>query len=238
MRTVLLVAVLLPLSLAAQSDKKKPADGPKLLQATPFGVEPGKKVKVVLRGQKLDGAKDAKLSTKGTAKVLKASATEVEVEVELPADVEGDDVTLRLTAAGGDTPPHTLCVDRVTPVAEKEPNDGLARAQPVKVGQTVHGKIDRAQDVDVYRFDAAAGQKVVIEVHAARLGSPLDSYLTLYDAAGQVVAICDDIAGSTDSRIAPTLAAAGAYRVSVADVHDQGGPTYAYRLSIRPANSP
>ena len=52
------------------------------------------------------------------------------------------------------------------------------------------------QDVDVFRFEGRAGQRVVAEVLAARLGSPVDSFLTVYDAQGRVLAANDDHGGS------------------------------------------
>jgi hypothetical protein len=72
-----------------------------------------------------------------------------------------------------------------------------------------------------------------VEVFAARYGSPLDSSLTLYTAAGQILATNDNHGGSADSLIETTLPRSGAYYVSVIDANDQGGPAYLYRLSVR-----
>src|SRR5205823_2087388 len=159
-------------------------DPAKVILARPFGVAPGKTTKLTLRGLKLENAKEVKAS-KGTVKLLKkgkvpvpqmmeAAAvgdSQVEAELTLPADVSGDDVEVT----------GKVLIDRTPPVAEEEPNDGFKDAQAVKVGQTIDGAIGRAQDVDVYRFEAKAGDKVVIEAFAARLGSALDSLLQLYD---------------------------------------------------------
>jgi hypothetical protein len=204
---------------------------------------------VTLRGLKLDSAKEVRLSPKGSAKLLKKAKvtvpaqqdaarvgdSEAEAELHVPADVKGDSVELVVVTAAGDTAAHKVLLDRAAPAREKEPNDGFKQAQPVAVGATVAGAISRGQDVDVYRFEAKAGDKVVIEMHAARHGSALDSFLTLYDADGQVIDSSDDVAGSRDSRIEATLKKAGAYHVGVTDALDQGGAAFAYRLTIRKA---
>jgi len=250
MRLLLLPLLLLPALALAQGKKKPPAkDGPKVIVAVPLGVPAGKTTKVTLRGLKLDKAKEVRLAggVKGTVKLLKKGAaavpamqeankvgnTQVEVEITLPADAKGEKVEVVVETPGGTSKNHALLLDATAVVAEKEPNDALKQAQKLPIGQTVEGKIDKPQDVDVYQFDAKAGQKVVIEVHAARLGSPVDSFLMLYGPGGEVLELNDDAEKTTDSRIEATLKKAGTYRVSVMDAHDQGGPAHVYRLTVR-----
>ncbi len=95
--------------------------------------------------------------------------------------------------------------------------------------------INPAHDVDVYRFTGQAGQHLVLEVHAARYGSALDSRLTLYDGAGPEIASNDDADATPDSRLLVTLPETGSYLVSVMDAHDQGGPAHVYRLVVASA---
>jgi hypothetical protein len=85
----------------------------------------------------------------------------------------------------------------------------------------------------VYAFEGKAGQKVVLEALAARYGGALDSFLSLHDKDGQLIASNDDIADSLDSRVEATLPTAGKYFVTVIDSHDTGGSLHAYRLSLR-----
>jgi hypothetical protein len=244
-----LLLLLLPAAVVLAQGKKKPPakDQPTVLFAVPFGVKPGGAVKITLRGLKLDSAKEVRVAPKGTARVLKKSKSpppqqmsadkagdsQVELELTLPADVAGESVQVVVVAPGGESAPHPIRIDRAAILAEKEPNDGFKQAQPVALGQVVQGAISRPQDVDTFRFEGKAGQKVVLEVHAARFGSPLDSVLTLYDASGAVLDTCDDIDGSADSRIEATLARAGTYYVAVTDARDQGAAYFLYRLTLR-----
>ncbi len=77
--------------------------------------------------------------------------------------------------------------------SEQEPNDALAASQTVEWPLTLNGHIQgsagqdvgSAEDVDLFRFSAKAGQNLVIEVDAERLGSALDSVLEIWDTTGQ-----------------------------------------------------
>jgi hypothetical protein len=160
--------------------------------------------------------------------------TQCEIEVTLPADAAEGTAELTVLTPAGESAPHKLLVEKTIPVvAEKEPNNGLKQAQPIALPQAVDGAVSQNQDVDVFRFEGKAGQRIVIEVLAARYGSPLDSFLSLHDADGRLLATCDDIEGSTDSRIEVTLPKDGAHFVSVIDVNDVGGPAHVYRLVVK-----
>jgi len=125
-------------------------------------------------------------------------------------------------------------VDQTPVIAEVEPNNSFTQAQSIAIGQTVAGVMDRGFDVDVYRFEGKAGQRVVAEIFAARYGSPLDSILTLYSADGQLLAANDDLDGTTtDSRVKVLLPRDGAYFLAVIDANDRASSAHVYRLSLR-----
>jgi hypothetical protein len=85
-------------------------------------------------------------------------------------------------------------LDQLPAAAETEPNDELSAATPLALPTTVTGAIYRTDmavgeaDVDHYRFNAKAGEQWVIEIDAARAGSPLgsalDSKIEVLTAAG------------------------------------------------------
>ncbi len=238
----------LPLLLAQEKPIPK-KEMPSVLVALPLGIPAGKTAKVTLRGLRLDTATavrfktmkaSARIQSKGKAAVpdkqeaKSVGDTQVEIEVTLPADVPDSTVEFTVLTPAGESPPHKLLVEKSIPViAEKEPNNGFKQAQPMALPQAVDGVIGQSQDVDVFRFEGKAGQRVVIEVLAARFGSALDSYLSVYDSAGRLLASCDDIEGSRDSRIALTLPKDGTYYVSVSDANDTGGVVHVYRLVVK-----
>ena len=118
-------------------------------------------------------------------------------------------------------------------VAEKEPNDGFAQAQPLTLPATVAGTIGREKDTDVYQFAGKAGQTVTVDVIAAKLGAPTDALISLYDADRRVIVTADDTDGHPDPTLSVKLPKDGVYYVSVLESNDLGGPQFGYRLRIK-----
>jgi hypothetical protein len=231
--------------LAARGDPKsaKPEDLPKIVVAVPMGVTVGAPTKVLLRGLKLDSISEVRCPTAtvkvkilgkgGAGDIPKVGNTQAEIELTLPADLTGPTVTISVRNAAGESNSHRLIIDRSPVLLEKEPNGSFQQAQPIAIGQTVSGAIERGFDVDVYRFDGKAGQQIVAEVEAARYGSPVDSLLTLYTGDGHTVAANDDLdASTTDSRLEAKLPRDGIYFLVLVDANDRGSPAHVYRLGL------
>ncbi len=76
-------------------------------------------------------------------------------------------------------------------VGESEPNNEFAQAAKLDLPAQITGVIDVGAggvgDVDVFRFSATAGEPWIIEVNAARSGSPLDSRIEIIDEFGNAV---------------------------------------------------
>ncbi|HEY2909495.1 MAG TPA: PPC domain-containing protein [Gemmataceae bacterium] len=245
---LLVACFLMPAS--AQKKKNRDAKGtPKILYAMPLVVIPGAKQKFTLRGKGLDAVKEVRIAKADGAKVKvlgskkttvgnnqsseRLGDSELQIGLDLP---NGTKAGATLTAIGptGESNAYTLLIPDDTPrVAEKEPNDGFAAAQAVAVPAAVEGRIQSDKDCDVFRFDGKKGDKVRIEVQAARFGSPVDALISVYDADRKLLAAADDSDGSPDPIVSLTLPRDGAYFISIIDAHDLGGPQFGYRLVIR-----
>ncbi len=135
-----------------------------------------------------------------------------------------------------------FAVDTLPECLEQEPNDRQPTAQKVTIPIIVNGRIEKSGDWDVFSFEGRAGDKVVAEVYARRLNSPLDSILKLTDANDKKLAVNDDYedkgAGLTthhaDSYISTILPANGTYYIHLGDAQQKGGAAYSYRLRISP----
>ena len=130
-------------------------------------------------------------------------------------------------------------VDTLPESMEAEPND-KSSAQAITLPLIINGRIDKPGDWDVFRFKGKKGDKVVAEVIARRLESPLDSLLKLIGPDGKLLTVNDDyedkgaglVTHHADSRISATLPADGEYRVHLGDTQHKGGPAYGYRLRV------
>lgn len=96
--------------------------------------------------------------------------------------------------SGGSLKPHVAAnaSGKLKEIEEQEPNDDPRKPQPVtlpiRVRGTIHaGQRPGAQDADVFRFAAKAGQVFVMEIEAARKKSPLDSRIEVLDETGEPV---------------------------------------------------
>lgn len=251
LRPFLLLATLLFLTAtSASQDKKQPAkiDPPRILHSMPLVVKKGEKQKLTLRGKGLATVKEIKIVGVDdvTAKVLAGKAvavpnnypgerigdSEVGVEFQLPATARAGEVKLVAVGPGGESTPYTLLLrDELSVVLEKEPNEGFDQAQQVTVPCAIEGVVQSERDVDVFKFAGKKGEKLRIEIQAARYGSPLDAMLTLYDADRRVVDSTSET--SPDPIVNVTLPRDGPYYVSVMDANDLGGANFGYRLVVK-----
>ena len=160
--------------------------------------------------------------------------SQVELEVDLPSSPGPAEVTLVLATATGQakTPPLAV-LDGQDVIDEQEPNNGFREAQPIEFGKTIRGSIQAPDDVDVYRFTGRAGQRVRIEVLAARAGSLLDSTISLYDTHYRSLFTNDDSDLGSDSLITATLPTDGIYYMSITDANDTGSPVHGYQLTFK-----
>jgi hypothetical protein len=97
-----------------------------------------------------------------------------------------------------------------------------------------NGRILKADEVDKWWFSARKGDDFLFDLRAARLGSPLDSIIAIYDKKGKLLKQHDDITnGNTDSSLLMSFTEDGDYYVTVADaVGGRRGKKYAYRLVV------
>lgn len=104
----------------------------------------------------------------------------------------------------------------------------------------ISGTIPAPGAEKIFTFQAVKGKKIVAEIFARRLGSPLDSILKIYDPDGREIAVNDDFERPNvgynmqhvDSFICFTPAKDGVYTVKVADTAETGGRDHQFFLRI------
>lgn len=135
-----------------------------------------------------------------------------------------------------------IAANSLPEVAEAEVNDSANLAQPLNGPVVVNGRIERPGDVDWFALRGRAGDVLVCEVLARRLGSPLDSRLVLTDASGRELAVNDDQPDPgrgldthhADAYLRVRLPAEGRYHVRLEEAQGKGGAEFGYRLRVSP----
>lgn len=230
----------------AQDKKDEKKDQPVVILSNPLGVPLGVTTKVTLRGMKLDEASEiravesevsVKLVSKGKSKIDQQEASligdsQIVAELTLPSELADPLLSLVVVTPSGVSKPLAILVGGSI-LPEQEPNPGFKQSQLITCPAVIAGQIQNSHDVDVFRYMAQAGERVIFEVQARQHGSALDATVTLYDEKGQLVASSDDRDEARDPLLDATFAKAGVYYLSLGDAHDQGGAAHPYRLVIR-----
>jgi hypothetical protein len=118
--------------------------------------------------------------------------------------------------SGSSSGTYSLSLD-VTPLADVGDTTGSAQALSLTPSspQQLPGIIDAGGDSDLYQVTLAAGDTLDVKTDAASLGS-LDSYVRVFDAAGNQLASNDNESpGTTDSHLNFVAPDAGTYFVGV-----------------------
>lgn len=190
--------------------------GPHITAIFPSGGQAGQSVTATVFGFNLDAT----------------GATEVRRLIKLPSAPQTQEFRIVTPAGMSNAVPVVASASPET--SETEPNDRPQDGTRFIVPSVCSGKFDRLDDVDCYRFQGQSGQRLVIEVHAARMGSPVDPYITLVSRAGRVISQDDDAAGQSDSRLVVTIPSSEEFAVMVQNQTRIGcGPSFCYRLTVR-----
>jgi hypothetical protein len=245
-RTTVFAVILVALTGAARLDAQ--TSFPMITHCAPTAVQRGTTAEVTVEGQ---------MNFAGAYKVI-VEGTGVTAEVVPPArpadpKAAARSVKLKVTAAGSAPPgvrefriASPLGVSSLgqllvvtDPVVAESPGINVpAKAQVVPVPCVVCGRTEAAENVDYYKFRAAAGRVLTFEVHAARLQDKIhdlqkhaDPLLAVFDAAGKELAANDD--GSfADPLLTFRVPADGEYVVQVRDAKYDGDPRWVYALGI------
>jgi hypothetical protein len=225
---VLLAASIAPATACAQVSVQSLA---------PQAAAPGKTTEVVVRGSKLDEPLRVWTSFPAQVQVVQENVeakgrAEVKLQVTIDAATPPQVGGLFVATADGVSSPAFYMIDDLPSVADNGKNRSLAEAQEIPLLAAVDGIVDGAQP-DCFKLNVAAGQRIAVEVVAARVGSDLDPILRLVDANGKVLVTADDdLSAGSDGRFAHTFTAAGTYYLQLRDVRYRGGPGFRYRLRV------
>ena len=242
MRTNQRAVAIVPLLLAAVAQyahAQLPAT--RLGSVFPAGGNPGKTVEVTIAGADLDDVNQLQFSRAGI--VAKQKMAEPgpfdkgpqpvanQFVVTIAANVPLGVYEARAIGKYGASNPRAFTVGDIPETLEIEPNNEFETATEITSPALINGRSNQAADVDFFKFNATAGQRIIVTSYAWRIDSKVDTVVTVFDGAGrQVGGNRDD--QSRDSLVDFTVAAAGEYRIKVNDATYLGGTDYVYRISV------
>ncbi len=223
---------------------------PQLTSISPCAAQRGQTIEITLDGKNINENAKIWFSKEGIkAEIKKKSPTatvrfngsgisgniptnpQLVLSFEIASDAPLGNHQIRLITPNGVSNPQNFIVGDLPEMKEQEPNSTTDEANLLELPATVNGTVASIDDVDLFRFTLKKGERLICDIHAQRIGSPLDSYITLFDPSGTEVAKSRDGNG-LDSFIDYTTQQAGEYTLHLRDIRFQGGGNYLYRLSI------
>ncbi len=220
----------------ASTAKEIPAPRPELARAEPRGVQIGASTRIRLVGKHLSRIEKVTFSDKRiTGRVLAeghGKSGEAWIEVAAATAVPSNAFEVTVTTHAGKSGVLKLHAGMLPQVSEHEPNEKAQTATALSLPASCWGVIARRGDADHFCFEGKAGQTIVFDVAAARLGSKLNAMLTVLDPSGNVVQSNNDFDQQADPLLAYTLSRDGRHTVRVADLTLGSSADHFYRLSI------
>src|SRR5262245_25871903 len=123
-------------------------------------------------------------------------------------------------------------------VSESADNDTAAKAQEITLPATACGTIEKAEDLDFFKFKVEAGTALTFHVRSQRLLNRLhdmqirvDPMITLRNAAGGTLATSDNYFAG-DPLLYYKFEQAGEYLIEIRDVRYQGNGDWTYSIEI------
>ena len=263
MKSQALFALIL-FSLGAVFAAPLPADErvipPAITKVWPVGMQRGTTATFTIDGRNLSDIKTVVFDSPGIiAKVIQISdVPEKEVAVRVGVDTAApvprgkkQTATIEVTAAKEAAPAlhwfrvrtplgssnlMPFDVGSFPEVHANEKSSGQTEMQPehATLPATLVGTIAIPGQIDSYELDGRAGEELVFQVAASRLGSKLESLLVLRNDSGQVMAESGRYENRADTVLTYTLPQAGKYTLSVTDREKGGGADHFYRVDAGP----
>jgi len=208
----------------------------------PAGGKAGETIEATIFGGDLDNVDRLIFSHPGlTAKPKLADATPFDdgpqpIEnlfiVSIAGNVPVGGYEVRCQGKYGISGPRKFMVDSRPELNEIEPNANEENATEVaEIPIIINGQFNTTADVDFYKFQGTAGQRLIVTGHAHAIDSPASLVLTLIHPDGRVLDESQR-SGNQDPVLDVTLPHTGTYLLQVHDLLYAGGAPFVYRIVV------
>jgi hypothetical protein len=191
----------------------------------------------IIRVKELPDLPDIRLGSNGTPSTIDVGPlpprNQVTVEVDIAPEAAVGPVKFRLLTPLGTSPEGTFVVEPYFgESADREPNDVIDNASEAILPTILAGVISRPGDVDHYKLVVKAGEELVFEDQAPRIGSTLQPVVRILAEDQSVLREFGYDGSATDSRFAHRFEKAGTYYLRVTDYEASGRGSHFYRILV------
>ena len=191
-------------------------DPPTIEYVYPAGGSRGASVEVTVAGQHQPWPLETWTDDPGLklAPLEEAGQFRVEIGSEVPLGPH----LIRTLSPHGASPPRWFWVSDGREINEQEPNqDADSGTVCEQLPVIVNGRLERSGDLDAFVVTLQAGDWLLAELHAHRMGSPLDPFLLVRDPDGNQAAYNHDVYG-LDPRLVYRAQQDGQHVIQVAAI--------------------
>lgn len=230
--TLLLLAVAIGVSPAANVYGQAVClPAPRLLTTKPMGGQVGQQFDIKITGEHIEDAERLRFSDPRITATVKLNEDGSVVPNTFTVSIAEDCPTgiheARLLTRLGVSSSRVFTVGDLPEVTQSKPNTSLETALTIEVNSVCNAVLTK-QAVDFYRFQAAKGQRIVVDCAAQGIDSKLKPVLIVADGSGADLKV-QRRGGAIDF----TVPESGDYVVKVHDLTYEGGPYHFYRLCLR-----
>lgn len=219
----------------AETGAALPPPKMELARSEPRGVQRGMTVKMKLIGANLTDltevtAADPRLKIE-LLQSSEAKSNEAWIHLTAPADLPRGAYPIWARAAQRESSRISVHVEDLAQLALPQRQERILVHELGSLPVSLWSTHEKSGDSEEFTFEAQAGQALLFEVAANRLGSQSDILLTLAEAGGKVLASSTGF-GRRDPLIFHSFTAAGRYVLRVTELVLAGSAEHFYRLSI------
>lgn len=166
------------------------------------------------------------------------SLTKIKVRFTATSDAAEGVRDFRIIGPTGSSTLGQVVITRNPVIQESSKNDTLETATEVSVPATICGAVEKAEDVDVFKFHLDEPKTLTFLTHGMRLQDKIhdlqthvDPIVTIRNASGSTIAAADNVYAA-DPYLSHTFTAAGDYYLEVRDVRYQGNRYWQYAIEV------
>ena len=210
---------------------------PSIARVVPQGVPRGEITRVSVEGKDLMGVDSIEFESPSLHAALAPRGKHTSERVELL--VFSDKTTplgahhFKIQNKSGTSNRHEIYIDNLPQLRLTADDDTLNRQAslqtlPINAWST----ISKSGQTDTYTLKAEAGQGIVFDVAASKIGSKADLVMTLRDETGQPIASSQSFDNSRDPLLFHQFKASGRYQVCIEERFLKASPDHYYRMTI------